>query len=440
MIHSVAAIVRYERPLDSVRTVVRMSGGLDRLSADSRIFIKPNIVYWSKEVPFPKWGVITTSRVVEDMVVLLKEQGVNEITIGEGTVLSNPKDTETPAHAFKTLGYPVLKRRYGARFINIHERPFKKIDLGEGVSLSINRDILQSDVVVDIPVLKTHSQTVVSLGIKNLKGTLNIRSRQKCHSNDPIKDLNYMVARLPRAFPPCFTILDGIYTNEWGPGFDGRIRRSNLLVASWDLLSADMVGAHILGYEPREVPHLAHAARDRKRPTDLSDMEIVGEPLEGVSSLHKYSFPYTEDGSLPIGMKKIGIKGLSYWKYDLTLCTYCSSLTRVVLPAIAKAWKGEPWDDVEVLTGKTMRPRKGKKKTILFGKCIYQANKDNPHIREMIPIKGCPPSPKQIIEAFHTAGIPVDRATLENMGRMPGTFMKRYRDKPEFDESHFTVV
>jgi len=436
----VVAIVRYEKPMESVRRAVDLSGGLNHLSPGSKVFIKPNIVFWTKEVLFPKWGVITTSRVVEDMVILLKEHGIDHITIGEGTVLTKPKDPETPAHAFETLGYNVLKKRYGVRSINFHERPFEKVDMGEGIALNFNSDILHSDFVVNLPVLKTHSQVVVTLGIKNLKGALDVRSRQICHSADPVKDLNYMIARLPKAFPPCFTILDGIYTSERGPGFDAKVRRSNLLIASSDLLSADMVGARVLGYEPSQVPYLVHAAGDRERPVDLSDVKIVGEDLESVSSLHEYSFPYTEDGSLPIGMAQMGIQGLSYWKYDLTLCTYCSSLTRVILPAIARVWKGKPWDDVEVLTGKTMKPGKGKKKTILFGKCIYQANRDNPNIKEMIAVKGCPPSQKQIVEAFHRAGIPVDPLSIEKMDKIPGSYMKKYQGRPEFEEAHFTVT
>lgn len=100
--------------------------------------------------------------------------------------------------------------------------------------LNFNTDILGSDFVVNISVLKTHAQTVVSL-------------------------------RLPNKLPPSFTILDGIYTNGCGSGFDGRIRRTNILVASLDILSADMVGAKILGYDPTEVPHLVYATEDRGR-------------------------------------------------------------------------------------------------------------------------------------------------------------------------------
>ncbi|MGD2188244.1 MAG: hypothetical protein PVI71_19100, partial [Desulfobacterales bacterium] len=80
----------------------------------------------------------------------------------------------------------------------------------------------------------------------------------------------------------------------------------------------------------------------------------------------------------------------------------------------AKAWQDEPWNDVEVLSGKVMQPGRDKKKTILFGKCMYQANKDNANIREMIPIRGCPPKPDQIVKAFQQAGIDVGPEILKN--------------------------
>ncbi len=253
------SIVRYEKPFHSVAKAVALSRGLDPLPTQAKVFIKPNIVFWTKAVLFPKWGVITTSRVVEDMVVLLKERGIDDITIGEGSVISKPKDLETPAHAFKTLGYEVLKKRYGVKYLNTFERPFEKVHVGEGITLNFNRDILESDFVVNLPVLKTHTQTVVSLGIKNLKGTIDIPSRKKCHNPMPGQDLHRMVSKLFLPMPPMFTLLDGIYTSERGPNVDGQARRSNLLVASSDVLSADMVGARVLGIEPTNVPHLVRA-------------------------------------------------------------------------------------------------------------------------------------------------------------------------------------
>ena len=45
---NLVAIVKYEKPLDSVRQVVELSNGLDHLSAGAKVFIKPNIVFWTK--------------------------------------------------------------------------------------------------------------------------------------------------------------------------------------------------------------------------------------------------------------------------------------------------------------------------------------------------------------------------------------------------------
>jgi uncharacterized protein (DUF362 family) len=434
------SIVKYEKPLESVRKAVDLCRGLDHLPSHAKVFIKPNIVFWTKATNFPKYGVITTSRIVEDMVVLLKERGIDDISIGEGTVLRDPKDMQTQLHAFEALGYGKLKTRYGVNSINIWQRPFEKVDLGDGVEVNFNTDILHSDFVVDLPVMKTHSMTMVSLGIKNLKGMIDIPSRKKCHNTHPEKNLNFWVSRLADKMPPMFTLIDGIYTAERGPNIDGQMHRSNLLVASPDVLSADMVGAKVLGYEPSAVPHLLHAARRRRRPLDLSDIRIAGESAASVAKPHGYNFEYNEDQTLPLPMENMGIRGLSYYKYDLSLCTYCSGMTSTILAAIAKAWKGKPWDDVEILSGKVMAPTSGKKKTILFGKCMYQANKDNPNIQEMIAIKGCPPKPDQVYKALLKAGIEVDPAVFENMDLAPGKFLKRYEGKPEFDQSFFKIT
>ena len=439
MNRSPVAIVRYETPYDSVRKAVDLAGGLSHLKPSDHVVVKPNIVFWTTKTVLPKWGVVTTSRVVEDVVRLLKDLGIRHITIAEGSVTADPKDRESQFHAYETLGYTALEKRYGVKCVNILARPFTRVDLGDGMKLSFSSDVLESDAVIDLPVLKTHAQTTVSLGIKNLKGTISIPSRKRCHNADPALDLHRWVARLADPMPPVFTLVDGIYSNERGPGFDGRMHRTDLLLASNDIFAVDKVGATVLGYDPDDVPHLKHYAERHHRTLDLSDVDLQGERLEDVAVHYKYGFDYNADGSLPKPMAKLGIEGVSYYKYDLSMCTYCSGITGAVLTAIAMAWKGEAWDDVEVLTGKQMDPRPGKKKTILLGQCMCRLHKDNPDIQEAIPVDGCPPDPKVIVAAFHQAGIPLDANIIENFEQLPGFLMGRYKDKPEFDEGFFRI-
>ena len=111
----------------------------------------------------------------------------------------------------------------------------------------------------------------------------------------------------------------------------------------------------------------------------------------------------------------------------------------MILTAIAFAWQGEPWDNVEVLTGKVMEPSPGQKKTILIGKCMVQANKDHADIQEMIAVKGCPPSPEAVAKALHRAGIEVNPAIFEHIDMAPAYYSSRYEGKPEFDEALFRI-
>ena len=127
---------------------------------------------------------------------LLVDYGLKDITIGEGTVVLDPKDKESQEDAYRYLGYRSLEKQYGIKCVNVFDRPFEKVDLGDGVTLNFNSDIVNSDVVINLPVLKTHAQTVVSLGVKNLKGTIDINSRKKCHNVDGDRDLHFYVSKL----------------------------------------------------------------------------------------------------------------------------------------------------------------------------------------------------------------------------------------------------
>jgi len=81
---------------------------------------------------------------------------------------------------------------------------------------------------------------------------------------------------------------------------------------------------------------------------------------------NEFKYGQTKTGDwLPVPLLKAGIKGVSYRKYDSTICTYCSWLNTLAVSALMFAWKGEPFDDVEILTGKAMEPTPGKNKTIL---------------------------------------------------------------------------
>ncbi len=436
------SIVKYEQPKESLQKAVELIDGLENVQPDSKVFIKPNVVYWNSECDFPKWGMLTTSRVVNDIVVLLDEYGFSDITIGEGIISEDPRDTSVAEDAFEKLGYYKLKERYGVKVYDVFQRPYEKVNLSEDVFAKMNSDMIQSDFLVNLPVLKTHAQCKVSLGIKNIKGLISIPSRKRFHSANADHDLHSNVSKLANKIPPCLTILDGIYTLERGPAMDGKAHRSDILVASRDILSVDIVGSNLLGIDPADVPYIVNAAKDRNREINLSYIEVIGEKVEDLAKPHEWDYIYKENDSLPLPYAKAGIKGIKYYKYDESMCTFCSFYNGVVLTAIMTAWKardGKPFDDIEVLTGKVMEPQKGVKNTILLGQCQCTAHSDHPNINELIKIPGCPPSVEDIKNGLNKAGIKVPSYVFKNIGKAPLLFMQKYKGKPEFKEDFFKI-
>ncbi len=433
------AIERYQKPFASVNQVVALSGVFNDLNSTDSVFIKPNIVFWSRRAIVPPWGVITTSRVIEDVVCHLKEQGVKQIKIGEGIITMDPQDRETAAHAFETLGYHSLQEKYGVQIVDVFSRPFRPIDFGDGIRLNLSADLLDADVVVSLPVLKTHAQTMVSLSQKNLKGCLDIKSRKRCHSDSPDLDLDSYIARLSCCIPKSCAIIDGIYTLERGPGFNGKARRSNLLIASQDLLAADLVGAAVLGIDPGKVPYLVKACHERGIEASVDTIQIVGAALEDVVQLHEWDFKYSASGDMPIHLEHLGVEGLSFPKYDSSLCTYCAGLTGLIQMAIANAWQGKPFDQVEILTGKMQPPQSSMHHTLLVGKCQVKLNQHHPDIYHPILVPGCPPDLKKLAKGLKEAGIEVDDKIFEHHDMAPALFMDRYEGQNEFSHRYYRV-
>ena len=432
------AVCRFKRDAGTVQKAVALADAFAHLPGNARVVIKPNIVAWLNG-PFPKWGVITTSTIMEETVRLLKDYGINDIAIVEGSLQMTPEDTHIGKRAFAGLGYLKLKHRYGVKLLDVWERPFETVDIGHGITLKVNADLLASDFLVNLPVLKTHAQARISLGIKNLKGFLNVSSRKKCHSADDTKNLDYMISRLPGMMPPSATIIDGIYSLERGPSFDGKPRKTDLVIVSSHPVAADLVGARVLGHEPGDIPYLVKAASNAGLSTDLSGISLKGEYIDDVAAFHRYTFPYNADNTLPLGMEKMGIKGLKFYKYDATLCTYCSPLIGMLLTIIAMSYKGKPFDSVEFLTGKRLRPSAGMKKSILVGQCMCARNKDHDGPQEVVKITGCPPDPVQAAAALDSIGIRVDPSALTNFEMAGAVMMERYKDRPEFDASYYTI-
>jgi uncharacterized protein (DUF362 family) len=430
------AVVRYDGTSAALKKAIELSNGFERLRPDSKVLLKPNIAWAGRASrSSPKFGTVTTARVAEDLIRLLREYGCRDICIGEGTVLNRELGSNTSG-GYRLSGMERVARQYGVRLIDFHQEPFTAVEL-DGVEIRISAVALESDFLINIPVLKTHSQTKVSLGLKNLKGCLDMRSRMEFHR----RDLDRFIARLNTRVRPQLTVIDGIYAMECGPDFLGTAHRTNLIIAGRDSFLCDLVGSMILGIEPSSVGYLAEFASIEKRSMDRDSVEVRGERIEDVMLNLGWQRDFGEI------MRQVSVKGLKFQDGGKSYCSGCLAPLESVLVAYSKDNPGVDLGGVEICFGGQVRPDKRSRKVFLVGNCSIQANRD---FEGAVRIKGCPIGVRDAFYAFtrHTLGGRKTRRLmairfLKNLANRAGIYdedfpLYRRYSPGEFDEGHFS--
>jgi len=131
--------------------------------------------------------------------------------------------------------------------------------------------LLGADVFINVPVLKHHSSTKLTAGMKNLMGV--VWDREFWHRND----LHQCIADMATYRKPDLTVVDAYYVmKRYGPRGvspdDVVAMKSQLL--STDIVAADAAGAKLWGIEPSEIPYIAMAAALGLGTSDLGALDI----------------------------------------------------------------------------------------------------------------------------------------------------------------------
>jgi hypothetical protein len=278
--------------------------------------------------------------------------------------------------------------------------------------------------------------TKVSLGMKNLKGCLSMKSKKKFH----LLNLHEMIALLNTKIEPDLTVIDGIYAMEQGPSALGRAYRTDLIITSRDVLSCDVVGAMILGVDPASVDYMCRFAEIRERPLDPATIEVLGEKLEDVKRPLQWKVDYEDV------FKQAGIEGVTMQRPGDGLCTNCFVCADFLLASFCKDNADTKIDPVEYCFGGGSKAKEDSAKVILFGDCAIRSNKS---ITPAVMVKGCPPKIVDSMVAMINHSLDKKRArkvltirmvkgVLNKMGLYHEFFPRPYAyDPPEFDPVHF---
>ncbi|MFA6012224.1 MAG: DUF362 domain-containing protein [Desulfobacteraceae bacterium] len=426
------ALGKYSPNTDSLKKTIELCNGFAHLKPTDRVMIKPNLVAWDDQYPIAPFGVYTTTRLVEDLIICLKEFGCSNITVGEGSVVIK-KGMGTMA-AYEGLGYTALARKYGVELVDLNESEAEVFTYQDDMELHIAKEAVEQDFFINFPVLKTHGQTKVSIGLKNLKGCLKLKSKRHCHNPD--SNLEFAFSHIADFVKPALTLVDGIYALEKGALHFGNAFRKDIIIASTDILAADLAAAHTMGYSGDDIDHIQHYAKRHGKSWSLSDYTCVGEPINDHVKPLKWDWAWTADNTGPGIFAKLGVTGAALPKYDETLCSGCSPIANLSNILVMSAFKGEPLPKVEILNGKKMQARPGYDKTVLLGNCMIKANKGNGNINESVPVKGCPPTEDDVVKTLQSVGLDVN--VLAYYGYMKQQ-SEKYDGKEGYDKGLFTA-
>lgn len=230
----------------------------------SRVVVKPNIG-WDVT---PERGANTNPALVRRIVEHCLQAGAREVSVFDHTC-------DPWAQSYRSSGIERAVRDAGGKMVpGNSEGYFERVAVPGGKRLTevkVHGLLLESDVLINVPVLKHHSSTMLTVGMKNLMGV--VWDRGYWHRND----LHQCIADFVSYRRPTLTVVDAYNVmKQNGPrGVSAAdIVQMQALVVSADPVAADAAAAKLFGFEPEGVRHIQLASQMNLGSLDLGSLSI----------------------------------------------------------------------------------------------------------------------------------------------------------------------
>jgi uncharacterized protein (DUF362 family) len=211
-----------------------------------KVSIKPNLVLAKP----PEQGATTHSEIVEGIIQYLRDLGVCDIEIIESAWIGG-----NTKQAFKVCGYETLSKKYDVPLYDLKDDRSCTANTDE-YTFEVCRKAVDTDFLINVPVLKAHCQTQLTCNLKNLKGCIPDHEKRRFHT----LGLHGPIAYLNKAITTHFCVVDGIcgdLTFEEG----GNPVTMNMLLAGSDPLLLDSYCAGLIGYHAEDIEYLRIASK-----------------------------------------------------------------------------------------------------------------------------------------------------------------------------------
>ena len=254
---------------ESIRTMLNHClkdlGGIEQLiSSNSRILLKPNLVIAKPN----STGATTNPLILDALIEHLMRTSPREIIIGESSQIGD--DT---MEAYKITGIQDVAHKWKATLLDFKRDRQISLDIPRGKIIRkvlVAETVKNVDYLINLPILKVHSQTKVTIGMKNLKGCIHDKEKSRFHR----LNLHQCIADLNTILVPDLTIVDATLCSfNWELG--GAPVRLNTILAGKNVLAVDIIAASIMGYSLDEITHLQLAAQAGLGPANKEEIHII---------------------------------------------------------------------------------------------------------------------------------------------------------------------
>ena len=235
-------VVSYGKDIEKSTTDALVASDIgEYMKRGMRVSIKPNLV-----VPGPSgMGATTHTEVVSGIIRFLKDFGIADIRIIESSWVG-----DSTKRAFKFCNYEELSALHAVPLIDLKDDAATEVEHG-GMKFKVCNEALNTDFLINVPVLKAHSQTRLTCCMKNLKGCIPDNEKRRFHA----LGLHKPIAALNKAIKTGYCIVDGIcgdLSSEEG----GTPVESNRIIAGRNPLTIDSYCAELIGYKPEDIEHI----------------------------------------------------------------------------------------------------------------------------------------------------------------------------------------
>ena len=267
---SLQACADYAKVGGALSALLAPLGGLGAfVRPGQRVLLKPNLLMNAG----PDQAVTTHPEIVRAVLRAVRAAG------GLPMVGDSPADVGDLERVWEGSGLAAVCAAEGASRVMFESGGSKQFVL-HGRTFSIARAVLEADVVINLPKVKSHMQLTLTLGVKNLFGCVPGKMKAWWHmeAGKDVDRFAQMLIETARAINPELTILDGIVGHEGNGPSTGEPRDLGVLAASRDVFALDRVMVEVLGVRAQDVPTVAAAIRSGLC-SDLEAIEIIGDPV-----------------------------------------------------------------------------------------------------------------------------------------------------------------